>query len=51
MQTITSNQERTVLAAKDIADNFIESQRQVTNSLQTAGSPSLIITFGALQNK
>jgi hypothetical protein len=38
MQTITSNQERTVLAAKDIADNFIESQRQVTNSLQTAGS-------------
>ncbi len=38
MQTITDNQEQTVNAARDIIDNYIESQRDITNSFQNAWS-------------
>jgi hypothetical protein len=30
MQTVTTNQEQTVNAARDIVDNYIESQRDIT---------------------
>ncbi len=36
MQTVTDNQEQTINAAKDIIDNYIESQRDITNSFQNA---------------
>ncbi|MFZ0514361.1 MAG: hypothetical protein WAM14_22345 [Candidatus Nitrosopolaris sp.] len=36
MQTVTNNQEQTVNAARDIIDNYIESQRDITNSFQSA---------------
>jgi gas vesicle protein len=38
MQTVTNNQEQTVNAARDIIDNYIESQREITNSFQSAWS-------------
>lgn len=38
MQTVTNNQEQTVNAARDIIDNYIESQRDITNSFQSAWS-------------
>jgi vacuolar-type H+-ATPase subunit H len=38
MQTITDNQEQTVNAARDIIDNYIESQRDITNSFQNTWS-------------
>ena len=38
MQTVTNNQEQTVNAARDIIDNYIESQRDITNSIQSAWS-------------
>ena len=38
MQTITDNQEQTVNAARDIIDNYIESQRDITNSFQNSWS-------------
>jgi hypothetical protein len=38
LQTITDNQEQTVNAARDIIDNYIESQRDITNSFQNAWS-------------
>jgi len=38
MQTMTDNQEQTVNAARDIIDNYIESQRDITNSFQNAWS-------------
>ena len=38
MQTITDNQEQTVNATRDIIDNYIESQRDITNSFQNAWS-------------
>ena len=38
MQTVTNNQEQTVNAARDIMDNYIESQRDITNSFQSAWS-------------
>ncbi len=36
MQTVTDNQEQTINAARDIIDNYIESQRDITNSFQNA---------------
>jgi vacuolar-type H+-ATPase subunit H len=50
MQTITDNQEQTVNAARDVIDNYIESQRDITNSFQNAskielnsqGNPELV---------
>jgi hypothetical protein len=36
MQTVTDNQEQTINAARDIMDNYIESQRDITNSFQNA---------------
>ena len=38
MQTVTNNQEQTVNAARDIIDNYLESQRDITNSFQSAWS-------------
>ncbi|MGC2574727.1 MAG: hypothetical protein WA364_24700, partial [Candidatus Nitrosopolaris sp.] len=38
IQTVTNNQEQTVNAARDIIDNYIESQRDITNSFQSAWS-------------
>src|SRR5215467_11014070 len=38
MQTVTNNQEQTVNAVRDIIDNYIESQRDITNSFQSAWS-------------
>jgi gas vesicle protein len=38
MQTVTNNQEQTVNAVRDIIDNYIESQREITNSFQSAWS-------------
>ena len=38
MQTVTDNQEQTVNATRDIMDNYIESQRDITNSFQSAWS-------------
>src|SRR5215472_17917757 len=38
MQAVTNNQEQTVNAARDIIDNYIESQRDITNSFQRAWS-------------
>ncbi|PWU79347.1 MAG: hypothetical protein DLM72_17865 [Candidatus Nitrosopolaris wilkensis] len=35
MQTVTDNQEQTVTAAKDTIENYLESQREITNSFQT----------------
>ena len=38
IQTVTNNQEQTVNAARDIMDTYIESQRDITNSFQSAWS-------------
>ncbi len=38
MQTVTDNQEQTVLAARDSVENYLESQRKISNSFQTAWS-------------
>ena len=38
MQTVTNNQEQTVKWTRDIIDNYIESQRDITNSFQSAWS-------------
>ena len=38
MQTVTDNQEQTVNSTRDIMDNYIESQRDITNSFQSAWS-------------
>jgi hypothetical protein len=40
IQTVTNNQEQTVNAARDIIDNYIESQRDITNSFQSAWTTS-----------
>jgi uncharacterized protein YdhG (YjbR/CyaY superfamily) len=34
MQTVTNNQEQTINAVRDTIDNYIESQRDITNSFQ-----------------
>src|SRR5690242_16789651 len=34
MQTVTDNQEQTINAVRDTIDNYIESQRDITNSFQ-----------------
>lgn len=36
MQTVTNNQELTINAVRDTIDNYIESQRDITNSFQSA---------------
>ncbi len=38
MQTVTDNQEQTVLAARDSVENYLESQRKISNSFQNAWS-------------
>jgi hypothetical protein len=38
MQTVTDNQEQAVLAARDSVENYLESQRKISNSFQTAWS-------------
>ena len=38
MQIVTDNQEQAVLAARDSVENYLESQRKVSNSFQTAWS-------------
>ncbi len=38
MQTVTDNQEQTVLAARDSVENYLESQRKISNSFQSAWS-------------
>jgi hypothetical protein len=36
MQTVTDNQEQTVLAARETVENYLESQRKITNSYQNS---------------
>ncbi|MDQ3868836.1 MAG: hypothetical protein M3250_04675 [Thermoproteota archaeon] len=36
MQTVTDNQEQAVFAARDSVENYLESQRKISNSFQTA---------------
>jgi hypothetical protein len=36
MQTVTDNQEQAVLAARDSVENYLESQRKISNSFQSA---------------
>ena len=36
MQTVTNNQEQTINAVRETIDNYIESQRDITNSFQNA---------------
>jgi hypothetical protein len=38
MQTVTDNQEQAVFAARDSVENYLESQRKISNSFQTAWS-------------
>jgi hypothetical protein len=38
MQIVTDNQEQAVLAARDSVENYLESQRKISNSFQTAWS-------------
>lgn len=38
MQTVTDNQEQIVQAARGIAENYLESQKEITSSFQTAWS-------------
>jgi hypothetical protein len=38
MQIVTDNQEQAVIAARDSVENYLESQRKVSNSFQTAWS-------------
>jgi hypothetical protein len=38
MQTVTDNQEQAVFAARDSVENYLESQRTISNSFQTAWS-------------
>lgn len=38
MQIVTDNQEQAVIAARDSIENYLESQRKVSNSFQTAWS-------------
>ena len=38
MQTVTDNQEQTVLAARDSVESYLESQRKISNSFQNAWS-------------
>ena len=35
MQTVTDNQEQIVQAARGIAENYLESQKEITSSFQT----------------
>jgi t-SNARE complex subunit (syntaxin) len=38
MQIVTDNQEQAVLAARDSVEDYLESQRKISNSFQTAWS-------------
>jgi hypothetical protein len=40
-QTVNDYQEQTIQAAREIADNYIDSQRQIINSLQSAWVPQI----------
>jgi hypothetical protein len=45
-QTVNDYQEQTIQAAREIADNYIETQKEVINSLQSAWIPQLENTYG-----
>jgi vacuolar-type H+-ATPase subunit H len=50
MQTVTNNQEQTVNAARDIIDNYIESQRVLLIRFKVHGVLFLITIFGSRPN-
>jgi hypothetical protein len=45
-QTVNDYQEQTIQAAREIADNYIETQKEVINSLQSAWFPYMENTYG-----
>jgi hypothetical protein len=49
-QTVNEYQEETIQASREIADNYIESQKQIINSLQSAWVPFAENTYGVFWN-
>ena len=50
IQTVNEYQEQTIQASREIADNYIESQKQIINSLQSAWVPFAENTYGVFWN-
>ena len=45
-QAVNDYQDQTIQATREITDNYIESQKQIINSLQSAGVPFAENTYG-----
>src|SRR5207253_10094521 len=49
-QAVNEYQEQTIQASREMADNYIESQKQIINSLQSAWVPFAENTYGVFWN-
>jgi hypothetical protein len=49
-QAVNEYQERTIHAAREIADNYIESQKEIINSLQSAWVPQIENAYATFWN-
>jgi hypothetical protein len=48
--TANEYQEQTIQTAREIADNFLESQKEIINSFQSAWVPAIERTYGVFWN-
>src|SRR5919202_5875140 len=49
-QAVNQYQEQTIQTAREIADNYLESQKEIINSVQSAWVPAIERTYGVFWN-